>query len=313
MATTFTLAGITPYVDEQRTELLRGAVLGAKSINRFSIQNDVKGKTSMNILDTEVDFADGSYCGFSPDGSITISKRYIEPAILKNNKEWCPKDLLGHVEEKLIKLNAKDENDIQYLTAFTEDLNDKVNTKVEYLLWQGDASETGEFDGLVTILADEATTTTDIIVDVTSASTTWDKVWAVYRAVPARVKKYTTIYVSTDVFTDLVGELTASNLVHYVFNDANGEIKLPGTNCSVVETEGLDGSDYDIVAVQDGYVKVGVDTKNDENSWDIWYSKDNRTWRWEVCFSMGIQTAFPAYCRIATTAEEPTTTPAPGA
>lgn len=310
MATTFTLSGINPYVDEHNDELLLGATLGAKSIDRFSIQNGVKGKTSINILDTEVTFADGSYCGFSPDGSITVSKRYIEPVILKNDKEWCPLDLLGYEEQHLIKVGAGKESN-PWESKFTADLNDKVNTEVERLIWQGDSSETGEFDGLVTILAYEGATTTDIIVDVTSADTVWDKVTAVYAAVPARVKKNTTIYVDPDTFTALVQELTASNLYHYVYNDATGQIKLPGTNCAVLEREGLAGADYNIVALQDEFVKVGVDTKGDENAWRIWYSEDNGTYRWQVRFAMGVQTAFPAYCRIAATNPSPAPTEAP--
>lgn len=300
MATTFSLAGISNYIDETHDQLMTGAVLGAKSIDRWNLQDGVKGKTSMNILNTTVAFQDGSDCGFDPNGTISVSKRYIDPAILKVDMEWCYKDLLGHYEQHLIKVGAGKE-DNPWEKEFTDSLNDNVNTAVETMLWQGDSSSVSsvEFDGLETILTAEAATTTDIIVDVTAEDTVWDQVVAVYTAIPARVKKESTIYVSPDVFTKLVQELTASNLYHYVVSDTTGEIKLPGTNVPVLEREGLIGADYDIVAVQDKDVTVGVDTKGDENLWKIGFDEKEETFYWKLRFALGVQTAFPENCRMA--------------
>lgn len=305
MATTFSLAGISTYVDESHDDLIKAAVLGAKSIDEFQLQTGVKGKTSINLLDATVVFQDGSECGFSDNGALTVTKRYIEPAILKVDMAFCEKDLLGHAEQHLIKVGAGKESN-PWEQAFTEMLNGRANEAVEKMIWQGDSSTLGsvEFDGLTTILATESATLTDIVVDVTAQDTVWDKVVAVYTAIPEEVIAESTIYVSPAVYRGLVQELTASNLYHYLVTDDKDRITLPGTTVSVVNKPGLTGADYDIVALQPDHTYVGVDMKGDEETWKIGYFEKDEEWYWKLRFAMGVQVAFPANCRMASSTAE---------
>lgn len=48
------VTAITNYVEEHRSELLSKAMLDGKSRRAFNLMTDVKGPTTLNIMDTNV-------------------------------------------------------------------------------------------------------------------------------------------------------------------------------------------------------------------------------------------------------------------
>ena len=94
-----------------------------------------------------------------------------------------------------------------------------------------------------------------------------------------------------DYFRSLVQDLVAANLYHYDDNDGEMETILPGTNIKVYGVHGLDGTKK-IVAGPRDEMFYGVDFENDEEVFDLFYSKDNREFRLAVEFACGVQYAF---------------------
>ena len=62
------------YVDENKLDLIRKSVLGAKTTDYLNLQTGVIGKTKINLLDTTVQFGDGSACGWNEAGTSTITQ-----------------------------------------------------------------------------------------------------------------------------------------------------------------------------------------------------------------------------------------------
>lgn len=62
------LSGLTTYVDENKMGLIANAILGARTSKYLTLQTGVKGATSVNILNTNVEFGNGATCGWNEDG-----------------------------------------------------------------------------------------------------------------------------------------------------------------------------------------------------------------------------------------------------
>lgn len=273
------------YVEQDNT-LISKAVLGAKSANLFTLQTDVKGDTALNLLVTDVTLQDGSACGFTADGNSTLSQRIINAKPLKVNMEWCEKDLLGIWAQKYVKANAQDK-ELAFEKEFVEGVIAKVNESVEKMIYQGDSSNPGEFDGLNKILAGAGA------VKVTAGATKWETVKKMYAALPEEaIADDTVILVSAGDFRGLVQELIAANLYHYNENDGAGEIYLPGTNVRVIAVNGLNGTNH-MIAGRLSNIFYGTDMMNDQEKFDLWFSNDNRTFRLAIEFIAGVQVAFP--------------------
>lgn len=295
---------IKGYVDESNESLIAKTVLGGQSVSLFGLQTGVKGATAINLLDTEVTLQSALDCGFTPEGSNKISRRILDPVYLKVNMQWCDKNFLDTYAQHMVKIAAGMKT-LPYAEDFTNGIVARVNEALETMLYQGVANSTKtEFDGLMTKVAADVKTTLNpngtIKVD-TSASTlsAWDKLLAVYNAVPEVAhKEDLVILVAPSLYRAFVQELVKANMYHYDANDASASVKLPGTNVSVIPVEGLipnkanKGKEF-ILGLRKSNVIYGTDMTNDQEKFDFWYSKDDQVFKLAIEFTAGVEYAFP--------------------
>lgn len=283
------------YINQERLPLIAKAILKAKTAGLLSLQTGVKGKTALNLLDTEVVFGDAHECGFDAAGSATLSQRYLDPAYLKVNMEFCDKKLLGTWAQHQVKIAAGIKT-LPFEEDFTSHIVDNVNAAIEKMIWQGDSDNGNEFDGFLKVLNGTAVSANRV----TNTSTpVYDSIKAVYAALPeTAIAEDTVIFVGAGDFRTFVQELVALNLYHYDANDAAGEIVLPGTAVKVISVNGLNGTDK-IVAGRLSNMFYGVDLANDEEKFDLWYSKDNQVFRLAIEFMAGVQVAYPDQIVVA--------------
>lgn len=285
------VSAITGYVDETKEQLIAKSVLGAKSASMLSLMSGVKGATALHLVDTDVVFGDGSTCGWNPTGSTEISQRVLTPAYLKVNTAFCDKNLLNTYASHMVKI-AAGQKTLPYEEEFVNGIIDNVNYKLEKLIWQGDADNANEFDGLIKILDNDGA------IKVTGAvgTSAYEAIKKVYASVPeTAMKDDLTIFVGAGLFRQYVQEIVALNLYHYDANDNPLEHVLPGTNVKVVAVNGLNdttGKDY-IVAGCLSNMFYGTDMAGDEEKFELWYSQDNREFRLAIEFTAGVQVAYP--------------------
>lgn len=288
------------YIDEQtnKDKLLAKTVLGGKSAKMFNLMTGVVGPTTINLLDTDVHFADGSVCGFESEGSATITQRTLTPAILKCNMEFCERNFLDTFKQYEVKLSAGYlDQDLTWEDYILGHISDRVKDKLEKMIYQGDSEEGSEisFDGLVKIL------TADGAVEATKGATAYESILKVYNALPEEAHaEDTTILVSAPLFRQFVQELVAGNMYHYNPNDKEGEYKLPGTDVKVVSVNGLNGSEVNIVAGRLGHIFYGTDLAGSEEDVKVVYDERTETILVKILFSAGVQVAFPeeiVYCK----------------
>lgn len=287
------VSSLPAYVEEHREPLIAKSLLNSKSIKMFELQSDVKGKTALNLVDTNITFQDGQNCGFSASGSTTLSQRYITPKLLKVNHEFCDKNLLGTWAQYKVRI-AAGQKTLPFEEDFVGGIVNDVNEKLEKMVWQGTSANTANFSGLLEILA--ADVPSGNTYSATSAVSAYNVIKAAYEMLPERaIKEDTKIFVSNGFYREFVQDLVSANLYHY--NPENGEdsIKLPGTNVSVESMAGLnDTASYDYVVIgRTSNFFYGTDVAGDETRFDLWFSQDDRTFKLAIEFIAGVQVAYP--------------------
>lgn len=292
------VSGITGYVENHRSELLSKSMLDGKSRRAFNLMTDVKGPTTLNIMDTNVVFGELG-CGWNEKGSTEFSQRTLTPRGLEVNLAFCEKNLLKTWAQYEVKVAAGLET-LPFEEKWTSQILASVNEQIEKMLYTGDSTNTGatEFDGIVTILAAESDA---IKVNATAGTAVYAFLKAVAAAIPPKVKE-PVILIGTPLYRQFMQELVAANLFHYDPANGENEYRLPGTDIRVIAVDGLNDTRYAIAANMNN-LYYGVSADEDSDTFDLWYSKDNREFRLAINFIAGTQVAFPDEVVLGTLAQ----------
>lgn len=277
------LDSLSVYVDENKLDLIRKTVLGPKTIGYLNLQTGVKGKTKINLLETTVTFGDGAACGFTDNANTKLSQREIDPASVKINATFCDKKMQKYFMNHQVTV-AAGRSTLPFEEHFVNSLVESTGVELEKAIWNGVEINGTHYNGFLDIAG---------FTKVTNAGTVYERVRALYDAIPSASLADTVIFLGIDKYRELAGELTAKNLYHYDPKiDEAFEMILPGTTTKVVGVPGLDGTSTG-VALNVKHAFYGTDMEGDEEVFDLWYSKDNQEWRAAINFVFGVQVAFP--------------------
>lgn len=274
---------LTAYVEENRLPLIKRAILGANSLNMINRQSGVKGTAALNLISTNPVVADASECGFVKAGASELSQRMIETKPLKVNMEFCEKTLKNTWAEYNLRWIAEDKA-IPFEEYITSEIADKVQAKVEKYLWMGD--EGLGLAGLTSFLADGA-----IKAQVPTGASAYETIKSVYMTIPEQLLDRAVIFVPVTLFREFMQNLVEKNYFHYDPQNQNFDSFLfPGTNVRVQKVNGLE--DY-VIAADPQNLFFGFDIADAPETFDIWYSKDDRVERLAVEWNQGAQIAYP--------------------
>ena len=296
-------SALTAYTEEHRLPLLRKAVIGGKSAKLFNLQTGVKGATALNLLNTDVQFGDGSACGWNEAGTASLSQRIITPGYPKVNMSLCDKQLLKYWTNYEVRV-AAGQKTLPFEEDFMNSIVEGVAAALEKAIWQGDTvsgdANLNKFDGIVKI-AGAATVAATTAYNAASIATTLN---AMYAALPSAAfsKGEVVAYISESDYRKYIQELIANgNLV--ITNGVNDvampeSVLIPGTNVRVYGVAGLDGVQKAYMSYKDNFV-FGTDMEGDEEKLEMWYSQDNREFRVAIEFTAGVQIAYPDMLVVA--------------
>lgn len=295
----FDVSGLSAYVEQNKDLLIKNLVFGRGTRERISIQTGIKYKEHLHIFDVNPAFASGTDCAFSAAGTAALSERLIECPALKVDMEICPRNLVGKYAEYLVRLNATSES-LPFEQYLMEGVIDGINRKIETMIWLGDKTSQSTdpvkkwIDGFETICRASVFAATGVVVkNIASGSTAYQGILAVYGELTENcLERGAEIYVSPAIFRAFMQDMVALNYYHYNPGNENAkEFLLPGTDVKVVKTPGLAGCN-NIVGTYPANLYYGCDMEGDNEDIDLWYSKDNRTFRLEVLWNSGVQIAF---------------------
>lgn len=310
----FVVSSLANYTEENATQLVASSVLGAKTISLIKDQGNVmlgiKSAETVNIMDTDAFFQDGSSCGFNASGTTTFTQRTLTVGKIKVNEALCPKDLESKYLQKALPAGSSYDS-IIFAAEYSQRKADKIAAQLEIASWQGDtASANGnlnKFDGFAKLIA--AASASVIHANTTafygtplaaSAGITTGNVLnvidAVYRALPAEIvaKDDVRIFVGMDVFRTYTIALKNANLFAYNFDGkADSELVLPGTTVIVTAVQGLNGTSK-IYGGRVSNMYFGTDLLDEQERFELFFAKEADQVRFVAEFKAGVQIAFPA-------------------
>ena len=299
MPQNFDVTGLAAYIQDNRDLLIKNfALVGTATRRRISIQTGVKGKAHINFLELAAVLQDGSACAFNAADELALSQREIVTAAIKVDGEICPRTLRGTYAEYLIRINATSE-ELPFEQYIIDAIVAEVNKKIEKLIWQGDtASADPNLKWINGFLKQAGADANVIPVTITGTpASAYADILAVYNAAPEEaLERGLSIFVSPAEFRAFVQALVTNNYYHYSGPQDSypDEFIFPGTDARVVRTPGLAGlASEAMLATFPRNLFYGCDVEGDSEDIDIWYSKDNRTFRYEVLWNSGVAYAFP--------------------
>ena len=262
----------------------------------MSWQSDIKTSAKLNLLNTSVAFKSGLECNWTGGSSQALSQRELKTGVIKVEQAYCVRAMADYWTQYQVRI-AADPGALPFEEDFTNGIVRAVDEAVEKAVWQGDTSSSVDnlkyFDGFLKIIDAEPD---KVEVDTASLTTVYDKVKAVYAAIPAKAfeRGEVQIFMGSDDYRTLVQELVTANLYHYNPGDAGkgNEYMLPGTDIKVIGVNGLNGK-HRIVAGSKYNMFYGFDIDSTDREFKFWYSEDNDEYRLRIVFNAGVQVAFP--------------------
>lgn len=121
--------------------------------NLVTVNPNIDFKVSLRQIqyaNGRVDYA----CGFAPSGSVTLTEKVLEPKKIKNEQELCKEDFRQVWDSASMGFSAHNDNmpkDEQ--TALLNEILMDTAAATDSDIWNGDATNTGEFDGFTTLFA----------------------------------------------------------------------------------------------------------------------------------------------------------------
>lgn len=300
----FNVTGLTAYTKTNEQMLITKSFFEPKTASRMQILTGVKSSIQVPALSDTLFYQDGAACGFTASGDTTISARVLTVGRIKVNKEWCVKDL----ETKYTQLLLSPGSNYEALPgkidqAFVETVIGTMGETNEKAIWQGDTTSgdpnLNKYDGLVkiinaasgTVQANASAFTGIATVTAITAANIVAVMQGVYNAIPVQIldKADLKVSVGTDLFRMYQMALINANLFHFIPTENGlGEMKIHGTNVTVISTPGLIGTNA-IYALRDSNMFLGVDLENEEEEFKFWYSEDFDVVRFKSSFKYGVQ------------------------
>ena len=276
----YNVSALGAYVQENKDIILKDIVFGGEYGNTIPLMTKQLGiKTTEKIhpstLEAVLQDVSGE-CGFNPQGDLNISERSITTSQKKVNMEFCLEKLLGKFAEYKVRVGAN-EDALPFEAEIIDGLVKSINKQVEKGVWT------------------DLITNTDAQLTVASTGTAYERVMAVYMALPEAILEDAVIFVSPATFREYVKDLVDKNFYHY--NPADGdleEIFIPGSGVKVRKAKGLAEQTDDVIfGTSPKNMIYGTDFMDNKEEIKAWFSDDNDTYRIKVRFNYGANVAFP--------------------
>ena len=294
---------LTTYTEQQRLPLITKAVFSARTAALFTKQVGIKSAATLNLMDTDAAFQSGTACGWNvagaASGTTTFTQRTITVAPLKIQEALCPRSLEQYWMQSQLTAGSTYDG-VPFEQAFAEQKALRIAEALENAIWSGSTLVTG----LLTILnaASGSTVSGNTAAVSASVGITTNNVISIfdniYNRIPQAIltRNDLVIFCGWDTFRTLIGAFKSTASVMYNQVDlqglADGDIIYPGTNVRVVAVPGLLGYNR-LVCSYLGNFFVGSDLLNDEERFELFWSRDNDEVRFQCALKIGVNVAYP--------------------
>lgn len=157
MATTVTVT--SNYAGKAAGEIIGASFKEADSIKNglVTLYPNVNYKLNMR----KIAYTDGTTaysCGHTPAGAVTLSEKVLEPVKLKNDLSVCKEDFRATWSEDLEGPSAHNVNaPSDIMEAIQVEVLGATAERTDNIIWNGDSTNTDEWDGFLTLFDADAT------------------------------------------------------------------------------------------------------------------------------------------------------------
>jgi hypothetical protein len=155
MSTTTTVS--TSYSGEHSGKWISAALLSGVTLSNelITIMPNIKFKSVVSNLVSASGLADAS-CDFTATGAVTLTERILEPKSLQVNKQLCKADFRDTYQAIEMGYSAHDVLPKSFADYLLAHQAEQVAADIESHIWNGDAGNSGEFNGFMTLLTTDA-------------------------------------------------------------------------------------------------------------------------------------------------------------
>lgn len=306
----FDVSALSEFVELHSKEISSKAVLAAETadllVSTGNVQTGVKGKAPVLKMDADVTFQDGSSCGRTASGDVTLNEATINVVPIKDLQNICTKSLYNTHYAWALK-EGQDPEQEGWDAGFAQYVMDlrsaKIKAQVEKLLWQGDTdSGTGNMklaDGIDTV-ATNSTNTSTTAVDVSGGSDMVEKLQILYKGcdVDVRSQDDFRIFVGRDTYDSYKLDLAAKNIYQ-----PQDDFTLFGTGAKLQVVNGLNGTD-DAIATRISNLQLGLDGSDETDFASLRYSTETENWYMDFHFAIGVAIVFIDEVKVGDLAKE---------
>lgn len=284
----------TDYLNQLKEGLVAKMVTEGVTTDIVDIVPGVKNAMTLNLVNNEITVSDAG-CGFTPAGDVQLIQKELRVVSKCVQDTLCPADL----EKTYLGTYMRNNKEIPFIEVIADTYVNRIKRWNDQFIWDGD----GVYKGLVESFTDDATVISAAS-QVAAASGAVAKMNAlIAKATPElKTKENKVIFTSFKFYDEYMAALRAANL----YNLANSEYKngsyqttIPGTDIRLVATVALDNLTNNTIATGEPLVYthadnivVGTDLLNEEEQFDIWYSRDNNEVRVNIQWKIGDQYRF---------------------
>ena len=264
MATTTSIT--TTYAGESSGKIIAASLLTANTIEKggITVMPNVKFRETVKKLAVDSILRDGD-CDFNATSTISLTERTIEPKALQVNLQLCKESFRSDWSAIEMGYSAYDELPKSFADFLIGHVSEKVALKNEQNIWAGDKSNSGEFDGLTTLLAADADlpAANEIAGTTIDASNVVAELGKIVDAIPSALygREDLNIYVSQAVYKAYVRAMNSLGYVDKFNNQGHGEMVFDGIKLFVAH--GLTGSTAICTTVDNIFFACGLE--NDKN------------------------------------------------
>ena len=279
----FDLTALTAYTDELSLDLIAKAVLTTDLMNDIDVRSGLQaGTVAINLMDGDLNVADLA-CGWNPNGDVNFSQVDIAIADKQVKMELCPQDLRQYwLSQRMSAGTGNDE--VPFEETIAGYYIERVKKYNEGFLINGD----GTVNGI------KAQVTGANGANVPTAPAAWtvsnciDQALDLFDEIDESVKDREDLImiVSPANFQTLRRALVAQNYYHYDQGDGR-TLDLIGTNCKVVKSSGLVGSDY-VAAGPAGFIVAGTGLEDDMSTMKFFYDEGEDVVKFRAAWRLGV-------------------------
>jgi len=129
----FSVGTLANYTKENEALLVASSVLGSKTASLIKDQGNVmvgvKSAETINIMDTDAIFQDGSSCGFNASGLTSFTQRTVTVGRIKVNEALCMKDLEAKYLQKALPAGSMYDSMV-YAEEYSKRKTEKISSQL---------------------------------------------------------------------------------------------------------------------------------------------------------------------------------------